>query len=416
MDESWSKLDKEDSDILTSILQGEVIRDFRGLDGQHFRFASTPGEGRYVFSAGVDWYNPLGNKASGRQLSLGVITMMCLNLPLEIRNRPENVFVVGIIPGPGETTQQNLNAYLSPWVDRLLELWDPGVFFTRTCVFPQGRLVRCALVCVVCDLPAARKMAGCASAKHRFFCSKCWCRLKKSRTEKEEDDKVPQKDKEPFNLGIKEAEDPRNVVGLDDYDCAGWIPRTHAQFRDIGNRFKKLLESDTPVSADEVKKNQATAKSITSASAMRCTELSRLPYFDIPRMIVVDPMHNLFLGLLRTHFRFILGIDDRKPEPIKLINLALVETSDNPRPTQKDSEKQINKVCQDLETVLDEEELGKKLSSYRNDTLLFIAKAVWGNNFGTIDMCGNLVDKSQIPTHPAKKYLVDQCKLYVRPT
>lgn len=30
--------------------------------------------------------------------------------------------------------------------------------------------------------------------------------------------------------------------------------------------------------------------------ATRWSELSRLPYFDMCEMIVVDPMHNLFLG------------------------------------------------------------------------------------------------------------------------
>ncbi|KAI8985713.1 hypothetical protein BD414DRAFT_394137, partial [Trametes punicea] len=39
-----------------------------------------------------------------------------------------------------------------------------------------------------------------------------------------------------------------------------------------------------------------------SMYATRWSELARLPYFDFCRMIVVDPMHNLFLGLVKTHF------------------------------------------------------------------------------------------------------------------
>lgn len=31
--------------------------------------------------------------------------------------------------------------------------------------------------------------------------------------------------------------------------------------------------------------------------ATRWSELARLPYFDMCRMIVIDPMHNLFLGM-----------------------------------------------------------------------------------------------------------------------
>ncbi|KAI0672452.1 hypothetical protein C8Q78DRAFT_1077971 [Trametes maxima] len=36
--------------------------------------------------------------------------------------------------------------------------------------------------------------------------------------------------------------------------------------------------------------------------ATRWSELSRLPYFDLCAMVVVNPMHNLFLGLVKTHF------------------------------------------------------------------------------------------------------------------
>ena len=37
-------------------------------------------------------------------------------------------------------------------------------------------------------------------------------------------------------------------------------------------------------------------------------ELLRLPYFDIIQCVVVDAMHNLFLGLIKEHFIGILGI------------------------------------------------------------------------------------------------------------
>lgn len=36
--------------------------------------------------------------------------------------------------------------------------------------------------------------------------------------------------------------------------------------------------------------------------ATRWSELARLPYFHMVRMIVIDPMHNLLLGLVKTHF------------------------------------------------------------------------------------------------------------------
>ena len=49
---------------------------------------------------------------------------------------------------------------------------------------------------------------------------------------------------------------------------------------------------------------------------IRWSELLRLPYFDIVRCVVVDAMHNLFLGLIKEHLTGILGISlqSRKPE------------------------------------------------------------------------------------------------------
>lgn len=47
------------------------------------------------------------------------------------------------------------------------------------------------------------------------------------------------------------------------------------------------------------------------AYATRWSELVRLPYFDMCRMIVVDPMHNLFLGECRKSS--ILVMCSRKP-------------------------------------------------------------------------------------------------------
>jgi hypothetical protein len=34
-------------------------------------------------------------------------------------------------------------------------MWNPGIRYSRTDDHLLGRLIRCALVCIVCDLPAA---------------------------------------------------------------------------------------------------------------------------------------------------------------------------------------------------------------------------------------------------------------------
>jgi hypothetical protein len=65
----------------------------------------------------------------------------------------------------------------------------------------------------------------------------------------------------------------------------GFRERTNAEHRELQREYLKC----TSKSARDafVKKN-----------ATRWSELHRLPYFNICEMIVIDPMHNLFLGTL----------------------------------------------------------------------------------------------------------------------
>ena len=174
MDQSWKKA-KESSKtgIMHDIFNGEILQNFKGPDGHHFSLGN--GEGRYVFSLSVDFFNPLSNKQAGKKASVGVINLTCLNLPPHLRYKPENIFLAGVIPGPHEPPLTAINNFLRPLVDHFLDFWDPGVYYNRTHGHPQGQLVRNAIVCVVCDLPAARKTSGFVSAAHQHFCSICEC-------------------------------------------------------------------------------------------------------------------------------------------------------------------------------------------------------------------------------------------------
>ncbi len=44
--------------------------------------------------------------------------------------------------------------------------------------------------------------------------------------------------------------------------------------------------------------NETQHKAFVSTYVTRWCELARLPYFDVCHMIVIDPMHNLLLGML----------------------------------------------------------------------------------------------------------------------
>ncbi len=147
MDEAWSRMQVPADGVLRDIFQGSLIRGFKGPDKRtHFSSSGGANAGRYLFSLGADFFNPLGNKTAGKKISLGVIALVCVNLPIEIRYKPENMFLAGIIPGPDEPALDDTNHYMKPLVDVLLLFWK-GIKFSKTSLYPHGRLI---LLCAHC--------------------------------------------------------------------------------------------------------------------------------------------------------------------------------------------------------------------------------------------------------------------------
>jgi hypothetical protein len=232
---------------------------------------------------GVDYFNPLGNKQAGKKKSIGLISLVCLNLPPEMRYKPENMFLFGIIPGPNEPPLTCLNHYLRLLVDMLLEFWYNGIRFSRTAAYYYGRVVRCALICLVSDLPAARKTSGFASFHHTQMCQMCHC--------------------------IRRPDDTFNN-----------------SFATLG---KRRTDEDIRKSAQAYlnAESQKERTEIVHNTGIRWSELFRLPYFDTSCFVVIDAMHNLFLGLVQEHFN-ILGIrlnGTDKPTPSIVVNIPQQE-------------------------------------------------------------------------------------------
>lgn len=227
----------------------------------------------------VDWFNPLTTKQAGKKPSVGVVSLVCLKLPTDKHYKLENMFLAGIIPGPHEPSLDAVNHFLTPIVDDFLDFWDPGVFFDRTHNCPDGRRVRCALVIVICDLLAARKIAGFTAVSHNLFCSRCHCN--------------------------------RRDPGLNDFNFLSWKPRTNEECRRCADQYRSASTSSI-------------AQSVVDRTGMRWSELLRLPYFDITKFVVVDSMHNLFLGLLKDHFRNVLGF---RPDPKQHLPMHMRKTA-----------------------------------------------------------------------------------------
>ena len=278
---------------------GNFLRHFIHADGTPF--VSTSSVGRYCFSLCVDFFNPFTNKQVGKKSSIGIISVVCLNIPITHRYKPENMFLAGVIPGPNEPPLTTSNHYLTPLIDELETLWNPGVMFSMTSKHPEGHLVQCALVLVVCDLPAARKTGGFAAFSHEHFCSVCHCTL--------------------------------SVHGYGNTAYKTWRRRTNQECRDAADQYRNA-------------QNEKTCTKTFDGTGMRWSELLRLPYFDISKCVVVDSMHNLFLGLLKEHFNGILGIGLPIEREQPVIDLNLGEVPTGFRETDKRGLRKLIKLLQ----------------------------------------------------------------------
>ncbi|RDX40505.1 hypothetical protein OH76DRAFT_1322602, partial [Lentinus brumalis] len=102
--------------------------------------------------------------------------MVCMNLPVDIRYRMENIYLVALIPGPHEPQLDRINHFLRPLIDEMLLFWHRGMMFT---IDEIVTIVRAAIIPLVCDLPALRKAAGFAGHMANCFCS--FCELRKDK-------------------------------------------------------------------------------------------------------------------------------------------------------------------------------------------------------------------------------------------
>lgn len=233
--------------VMCDVYDGRNWQEFQTVNGKPFLAEAC----NFALLQGCDWFQPFKHVSD----SVGAIYMVILNLPREERYKPENIILVGIIPGPAEP-KETINTYLYPFVDELLQFWD-GVEINNSSVFPTTIKVRLAVLCVSCDIPATRKICGFASHSACRGCSKCFSK---------------------FPSGVFE-----NKLDYSDFNRGSWVPRTKSS-----HQYRATLVQNA--------KTMCAQKVLTSLYGLRYSVFLLLPYFNVVRMYVVDPMHNLLLG------------------------------------------------------------------------------------------------------------------------
>ena len=200
----------------------------------------------YLLCLNVDWFQPFKHTT----YSCGAIYLTVQNLPRSQRYKKENVILVGVMPGPHESSL-SVDSYLSPLIEELSQFWQGVLIPFQHNGVTVNLNVRLALSCVACDIPGSRKVCGFVGHNARQGCNKCFKQFQKN-----------------------------NFSG---YDRQNWILRDNKTHRE---HCKELLNMRTKSSLHDIEMKYG----------VRYSVLLALPYFDPIAFTVIDPMHNLFLG------------------------------------------------------------------------------------------------------------------------
>ena len=229
---------------ICDVYEGRVWKDFLHVAGQPFLSYS------YGLMLNIDWFQPFKFSI----YSVGAIYLTVMNLPRSQRFKRPNVILLGIIPGPSEPAH-DMNSLLLPLVKELKKLGDGVNMNVRNGSTCANVLVCCALLCCACDLPAGRKVCGFLRHSTSLGCSKCLNSF-------------------PRTVG---------TMNYSGFDRCTWTLRTAENHRHSVNLLTQC-KTKTELAQKE------------SQLGCRYSALIELPYFDPPRMLIVDPMHNLFWG------------------------------------------------------------------------------------------------------------------------
>ena len=248
--------------VITHPHEAEYIRTFMIDKKCGLFFVDRGREIRLLFAIHVDSFNLEGMSVRGASTSSTIVSIACLNLPPELRYKPENIGLLCIIPGPKKPSLTALNNYLRPIIDVMLAAWERGIEHSHVATYEGSCVSRSAIALAIMDLVAARETAQLAAHNAHIYCHVCQC-------------------------------SDRSTRGR--WDFENW------KIRDVELMRQQAFRWRDAASEEEREK-------IFATHGVRWSEFWRLPYWDPTRQLAVDSMHCIFEGLIPYHFRTILGL------------------------------------------------------------------------------------------------------------
>ncbi|MBW0526975.1 hypothetical protein O181_066690 [Austropuccinia psidii MF-1] len=222
-------------------------------------FMSIPGA--LAFLIYVGWFNVHGK--SSQLASIEPIMLICLNLPPSERLKPENVYVSGIIPGLKEPTALQLNYLLMPMIKELKELCQ-GFHFATTSTGPSGSFICVSILTAIADVVVMHKLTGFISHSGNHFCNFCTIHT--------------------------------------------------ARIEEIGPQFHNTCTypNHKSTNAKWLWPSPQQRQELFSEYGVQYSILEDVLYWDATRIVNIDIMHNLILGVLKDHANFKFRIPESK--------------------------------------------------------------------------------------------------------
>jgi hypothetical protein len=231
------------ADYFSDIYDGEVWKTFKVADDQPV--FTQESHRNLMLYLNCDWLQPLDNKSH----STGAIYITVQNIPREYRMLMSNCILVAIIAGPEEPNKDVIRHYFRRLTDELLQFMH-GVEME---VLGKGKqLVKAALTQLASDIPATKKVIGMAGHSAGQACHRC---------------------ANNFRDG---------PVYLTEYSLENCTKRDMVTHR---ANAKKWLEEPMITKRDALVKQ----------TGCRSSPLLDIPYIDVHRFSVHDPMHGFFL-------------------------------------------------------------------------------------------------------------------------